>query len=89
MAIIQWPDDINVQHEVLCIVCGEDVALAETTIGFQVAGQLQAFACGAHLGLGESARFVRAWIDFNLTQHAPLGVWLPAGVGAGHGERFC
>lgn len=69
MAIIECPAEIQTTQTLQCIVCNKEAAVGEMTIGVVNISEVQCFACEAHLGRGESGRFVRAWIDFLVLHH--------------------
>lgn len=68
MAIIEWPEEIQTKIELRCVVCNQAPPVIEMTIGLLLDSSRQGFACSEHLGRGDSARFLRAWVDFLLRQ---------------------
>lgn len=64
MAVVEWPDGIDPEQDVQCVVCKQSLSILDATIGLLDVDNKPAFACSVHLGLGESAKFLRAWIDF-------------------------
>ena len=67
MSVVKWPDDLALAEFVECVVCKQKVPINLTTAGHTGLANY-AFACSIHMGLGESARFLRAWIDFFIEQ---------------------
>jgi hypothetical protein len=69
MTVVIWPDDLQDEADVRCIVCEREISVVSATVGPTDGHYDQAFACSRHLGKGESSRFLRAWIDFSLAQY--------------------
>jgi len=68
MAIVEWPDDINTETRVRCIVCKQRIFLRDVTPGLLTQYGEQTFICNSHMEMSESLRFLRAGIDFLLEQ---------------------
>lgn len=80
MTVVIWPADMAVQVDIRCIVCRRNISVIGATVGLLEAESDQAFSCDAHLGRGESSRFLRAWIDFPLEPADAFELDLEGGI---------
>jgi hypothetical protein len=63
MSIVEWPEEIGTEACVQCVVCAQTLQIKNTTMGLLERGTRKAFICAEHLSMGESMRFLRAYID--------------------------
>ena len=66
MTVVIWPANMAVQVDIRCFVCRRNISVISATVGLQDSEASQVFTCSAHLGRGDSSRFLRAWIDLSL-----------------------
>jgi len=63
MSIVEWPEEIGTEVSVQCEVCAQTLQIKNTTMGLAEQGAQGAFMCAEHLTMGDSMRFLRAYID--------------------------
>jgi hypothetical protein len=73
MAIITWPDDVQIEKTVLCVACNQEILLSEATAGAVDVYGKQAFACNDHFWNG--TQLIRGWTEFALAQQAEQQQW--------------
>jgi hypothetical protein len=66
MAVILWPNDVQLISTVICVACRQEVLLTEATAGQHDNQERQAFACNVHFWDG--SRLIGGWTDFVLEQ---------------------
>jgi hypothetical protein len=69
MAIVIWPDDVDLKDTVTCVTCRKEIKLSDATAGALNVDGTQAFACNTHFLNG--ARLIVGWIDFAIEQDMP------------------
>lgn len=88
MAVIDWPDDVQIRSDacdVLCIICQEKKLPGDMSVGLCDATGEQAFACDLHFW--SSRQFIVGWTDFIIRQH--LEDFERMGEEYGYGKPVC
>lgn len=70
MAIIAWPDDVQINDTAQCAICGRTMSLMDLTAGLWTANSTQAFACNGHFW--NESQLMIGWSRFRAEQRRIL-----------------
>jgi|GEM_PF-4622723 len=66
MALVRWPDDINITQEVRCIICAANKPLHSVTAAHTTKQDEQLFVCSGHFW--NTSQLIMGFCDYALQQ---------------------